>query len=101
LFLKTKGRPGDGCALAQRLGDLQLDRHWPVDVEQLTLLAERVEKLAEILKRHGRTPLFLGTRGKLSPKPARHQNPPRLSKSTERPSTADRRTRQDGHRQRH
>jgi len=49
---KQAGRPADGGTLAQRLGDLEMGRHRPVDVDQLAMLAQRVEKVAKILKRH-------------------------------------------------
>jgi hypothetical protein len=49
----------DGRTLAQRLCDLQFEGNRAINVEEFTVLAERVEKLSEILERHGRTPFFL------------------------------------------
>ena len=54
VVLEDAGRPAHRSALAQCLGDLELESHRPVDVDQLTVLTQRVEKFAEILKRHAR-----------------------------------------------
>ena len=49
---KQAGRPANGSTLAQRLGDLEMGCHRAIDIDQLSLLAQRLEKIAEILKRH-------------------------------------------------
>ena len=59
--------------------DLEFERNRPINVEELALLAERVEKLTEILKRHDGNPVHWVC-SKLLPTP--HQAPLHLMKST-------------------
>ena len=64
VVLEDECRAGDGPALLQRFCDLEFQRNGPVDVEELALLAERIEKVTEILERHGGSPLLIPNKPK-------------------------------------
>ena len=61
VVLEDTGRPAHRSALAQCLGNLQLQGHRPVDIDQFTMLTQRTEKFTKILKRHAK-----GSRGDMT-----------------------------------